>query len=414
MIDNIVGLNFTQLETLVQDTPETLSALLHVKNQMQAMSDELIRERQALAEKLSESNYSDRDLRAHVHQQLHQWDQDYSHISSLLSEHYSQTDSNKDLFYPLTTFKSREIIRKCEYINEQSEDFLSNLCHDLPLEHSATKDERFDFSDFKQQARDPNQLPWSGGRTRIPSELGLPTDGIWSYWGTARPAILNHLLVAASTLFSERPESTVPDQNLSTYWAYPLPDGPEYPLSSLITHSEGHPSLLVYSANEYSYGGVGIRKTSDITSGKFPPRDCSSFISDFYDLPYRTATRDHIKLSKYHHGFGQCHSNRLSEALITELENKQLPGDLVTISSMPYRLFNDPDCLGEKRHISIFLDHVRSQKHGLFFACARNISNDPRDCNGAHGYGLQISSLFSCQTPTKDKNSWYQVFQRKR
>ncbi|MAH61265.1 MAG: hypothetical protein CMF42_03140 [Legionellales bacterium] len=415
MINHLVDLNFIQLKSLLQSAPETLNALIYVESFMQAMTEEMNHERQILSEKISESNYSDRDLRLHVRQQLSQWDLDYGQISNALSDYYSQPNTNQDFFYPLTSFKSREIIQKCNYLNEQSEDFLSNCCHDFfSLELSTTNDEHFDFSDFRQAARDPNQLPWLGGRTGIPEALGLSTEGIWSYWGTEKPAIFNHLLVAASTLFSERPESTVPDQNRSMYWAYPLPTGPEYPHSSLITNVEGQPSLLVYNANEYSYGGVGVKKTDDVTSSRFPPRDCSSFIADFYHLPYRTATRDHIKLSKYHHGFGECHSKRLSDTLITELGHKRCPGDLLTVSSMPHQLFKDPEHLGDKRHISIFLDHVQSQDYALLFSCARVINNNPKDCNGIHGYGVRINGLFSPQEAIDEANCQYQVFQRKR
>ena len=98
MINHLVDLDFTQLKSLLQSAPETLNALIYVESFMQAMTEEMNHERQILSEKISESNYSDRDLRLHVRQQLSQWDLDYGQISNALSDYYSQPNTNQDFF----------------------------------------------------------------------------------------------------------------------------------------------------------------------------------------------------------------------------------------------------------------------------------------------------------------------------
>ena len=299
--------------------------------------------------------------------------------------------------YPLTTLKNTLVLQKVRFLIENSDHFLSNLMAGVDLAQGvlaseAQTDPAFYFSD---QQRDCENLPWLGGEEAVQTALHDSEISVGRFWGTARPSILIHTLAAVSQMLGQQPPTD--DQGFSSlFWDYPLPDmgGDGFlPNETSFCSSD---FLRVFHGG-YTFGGIGEHLTQDVTRAPFSPTDCSSFVSDRGNLPFRSSTLHHFLLQRQ---IWQPPVYALS-ADVTKLAQTISPvfdagqcGDMWFVRRVAQAQMFSPDYAGVAGHIGFYLTDVIptevGESKGLFLESNRDLAEEPSNFEGIEGCGLVI------------------------
>ncbi len=332
--------------------------------------------------------------------------QTYDTVAESLQTAYSQKDSELDVGfktldtrykYPLTTLKNALVLKKVRCLVENSDHFLPNLLSGADLaqgvsDEEALSDPAFYFSD--RQRSDEN-LPWLGGEEAVQAALYDADISVGRFWGTARPSILIHTLAAVSQTLGLLPPTD--DQGFSSlFWDYPLPDMGEQGVVKGKNPVCSSDFLRVFHGG-YTFGGIGETLTKEVTRAPFPPTDCSSFVADQVNLPFRTSTLHHFLLQRQIwqppvFAPQRCVA-QLAQTVSPVFDMGQC-GDMWFVRRVAESQMFSPDYAGTAGHIGFYLTDVipkeGEERNGLFLESNRDLAEEPSNFEGVEGCGLVI------------------------
>jgi hypothetical protein len=332
--------------------------------------------------------------------------QTYDSVAESLQTVYSQAEGEHDAGcetldtryrYPLTTLKNSLVLQKVRCLIENSDHFLPNLLSGADLaqgvsDEEALSDPAFYFSD--RQRSDEN-LPWLGGEEAVQAALYDVDIALGRFWGTARPSMLIHTLAAVSQTLGVLPPTD--DQGFSSlFWDYPLPDMGEQGAVKGKNPVCSSDFLRVFHGG-YTFGGVGETLTKEVTRAPFPPADCSSFVADHVNLPFRTSTLHHFLLQRQIWQPPVFSSQRsvaqLAQTVSPVFDMGQC-GDMWFVRRVAESQMFSPDYAGTAGHIGLYLTDVipkeGGERKGLFLESNRDLAEEPSNFEGAEGCGLVI------------------------
>ncbi|MEC8064155.1 MAG: hypothetical protein VX112_04845 [Pseudomonadota bacterium] len=412
---DIAKLNYTSLQEATVDTPAE-NAVSHIKDRQHAMHEEISYMQSAIMQSITNAeNLSDKDIRDGVKSVLAEMRVEYQNIGQALSNYYSENKGNENFdrryLYPLSTFKNILVIDKAQFILEQTTDFLINLSEKRDLQHSDTglSLASINFSEFSDQERDPNNIPWLGGSNTIESDLGINFEHKSNFWGTPKPSILIHSLVATRIYLesiekqNEHTEKVTPAQHSTLFYDYALPDDlnivdAKY---NIFSNSDGK-YLRIYSGG-YAFGGIGTELAAE-GENPYAPMDCSSYIAEMYQLPFRVSTLHLFNLQRSMWGeqfFTALNTEEkhlvetLQSSLQPQLDFNPIAGDVWVARKVPKETAHNPTQLGRGGHVALWLGEANLQenkidKYGLFAEFNRDISEERDNMNGIDGFGFGI------------------------
>ena len=330
----------------------------------------------------------------------------YDSVAESLQTVYSQAEDEHDTDfktvdtryqYPLTTLKNTLVLQKVRCLIENSDHFLPNLLSGADLaqgvsDEEALSDPAFYFSD--RQRSDEN-LPWLGGEEAVQAALYDADISVGRFWGTARPSILIHALAAVSQTLGVLPPTD--DQGFSSlFWDYPLPELGEQGVVKGKNPVCSSDFLRVFHGG-YTFGGVGETLTKEVTRAPFPPADCSSFVADHVNLPFRTSTLHHFLLQRQTWQppvfFSQSIVAQLAQT-VSPVVGQEKCGDMWFVRRVAESQMFLSDYTGTAGHIGLYLTDVipkeDGETKGLFLESNRDLAEEPSNFEGAEGCGLVI------------------------
>ena len=232
-----------------------------------------------------------------VYQRLESEKQMLVSLKDAYIQHQDTVKAEEPAYYPNRTLKLPDYYNKAIHT---SRELVESIVFDKDPEDPT-------LSAYKRNQRAPTYLPYLGGTDYVKEKsVGVVTQslGDYNYWGTSRVTTYTIIQqVIEKELTSD--SGCVYTENSALYWPQPLRDDffndvsaqaeetVDWKQSMHLTLSNSKRYIMTPHAG-YIFGGIGAELSSRVTSAKdfIYPMDCSSHISDYFDVAFRASTAD--------------------------------------------------------------------------------------------------------------------------